>query len=227
VRVRHCTLVPGWSLGPDRTPALPGAPSLLVVTEGTRAVVERSILGPVLSGPDAKVRIVDSIVDAGSAVNHAVFGPPPRWAAPLVVENATVLGQVHVGTIELASNTLFLARPGAMGDLPVEARRVQQGCVRFSYVPPRSRTPRRFQCVPRRVEDDPRVRPVPLSTRYGDPAYGLLPARAAGAVRRGADDEDEIGAFHLLHISRREAHLRARVEEYLRFGLEAGVFMIP
>jgi hypothetical protein len=227
VRVRHCTLVPGWSLGPDHAPALPGAPSLLVVTEGTRTVVERSVLGPVLSGPDAKVRIADCIVDAGSAVNHAVFGAPPRWAAPLVVEDATVLGQVHVGTIELASNTLFLARTGATGDLPVEARRVQQGCVRFSYVPPGSRTPRRFQCVPRRVADDARVRPVPLSVRYGDPAYALLPARAAAAVRRGADDEDEIGAFHLLHLSRREAHLRARVEEYLRFGLEAGVFMIP
>jgi hypothetical protein len=30
--IRHCTLVPGLRLGPDRTPALPGAPSLLVLT---------------------------------------------------------------------------------------------------------------------------------------------------------------------------------------------------
>lgn len=227
VRIRHCTLVPGWSLGPDGTPALPGAPSLLVVTEGTRVEVERSILGPVLAGPDARVRIRDSIVDAGRPTNHACLGPPPLWGAPLSAESATIVGQVHAAALELVSNTLFLARRGALGDLPVEARRVQEGCVRFSYVPPGSRTPRRFQCVPRRDEDDPRVRPSPLSTRYGDPAYALVPARAADAVRRGADDEDEMGAFHLLHLSRREAHLRARVEEYLRFGLEAGVFMIP
>ncbi|HEU0012788.1 MAG TPA: hypothetical protein VFQ45_03855 [Longimicrobium sp.] len=227
LRIRHCTLVPGWRLGPDRAPALPGAPSLLVVTEGTRVEVERSVLGPVMAGPDARVAIRDSVVDAGSAVNHAFGGPPPRWGAPLTVENATVLGRVRAGRLELASNTLFLARPGAAGGPPVHARRVQEGCVRFSYVPPGSRTPRRFQCVPRRVEDDPRVRPAPLSTRYGDPAYALLPADAADAVRRGADDEDEMGAFHLLHLSRREAHLRARVEEYLRFGLDAGVFMIP
>jgi hypothetical protein len=33
-----------------------------------------------------------------------------------------------------------------------------------------------------------------------------------------------MGAFHDLLEPQREAHLRARVEEYLRFGLEAGIF---
>ena len=41
-------------------------------------------------------------------------------------------------------------------------------------------------------------------------------------IRTGADDESEMGAFHLLHAPQREANLRIRLEEYLRFSLEAG-----
>ena len=33
-----------------------------------------------------------------------------------------------------------------------------------------------------------------------------------------------MGAYHLLFQPQREANLRIRLEEYLRFGLEAGVF---
>jgi hypothetical protein len=106
----------------------------------------------------------------------------------------------------------------------VLARRRQEGCARFCYIPPRSRTPRRFQCVPATEAEDGRVRPWPASTRYGDPRYAQLPPGTPAAIRRGSSDEDEIGVFHHLYLSRREAHLRARLDEYLRFGLEAGVF---
>jgi hypothetical protein len=43
-------------------------------------------------------------------------------------------------------------------------------------------------------------------------------------VRRGADDESEMGAFHHLFQPQRETNVRIRLDEYLRFGLEAGVF---
>jgi hypothetical protein len=33
-----------------------------------------------------------------------------------------------------------------------------------------------------------------------------------------------MGVFHDLFQPQREAYLRARLQEYLRFGLEAGVF---
>jgi hypothetical protein len=42
-------------------------------------------------------------------------------------------------------------------------------------------------------------------------------------VRRGADDEAEMGVFRHLHQPQREAYLRARLDDYLRFGLEAGL----
>lgn len=227
LHVRHCTLVPGRSLRWDRVPQSPGATSLEVGASGTEVRVERSVVGPVQAAMDARVRFTDSVVDATRGDLVAYSGPGGTWGAPLRVESCTVVGRVRADALELASNTLFLADPGAGGERPVETRRTQEGCVRFSYLPPGSRTPRRFQCQPRQAEDDARVRPTPLSTRYGEPAYALLPARAPDAVRRGADDEGEMGALHLFHLSRREAHLRARLEEYLRFGLEAGVFFIP
>ena len=42
--------------------------------------------------------------------------------------------------------------------------------------------------------------------------------------RTGADDEAEMGAFHDLFQPQRESNIRLRLREYLRFGLEAGVF---
>jgi hypothetical protein len=225
--VRHCTLAPGLALGWNGAPEKPGKPSLKVSAAGTELRVERSITGAVQAGLDARVRITDSIVDANGGGSLAYGGAAAAdWGAPLTLENVTVIGRVRADALVLVSNTLLLADPIA-GGRPVEARRTQEGCIRFSYVPPGSRTPRRFQCRPDGGEDDAKVRPSPLSTRAADPEYALLPAHAPSAVRRGADDEGEMGAFHLTQLPRREAHLRTRLEEYLRFGLEAGVFLIP
>jgi hypothetical protein len=92
--------------------------------------------------------------------------------------------------------------------------------VRFSYVPPGSRTPRRFDCA----GDDPAHRPQHTSLRYGDPGYAQLRRSTHDAVRTGADDESEMGATHELHQPQRETNLRLRLDEYLRYGLEAGFF---
>lgn len=225
--VRHCTLVPGRALAWHGAPVSPGAASLEVTAAGTELRVDRSIVGAVTAGLDGRAKISDSIVDANAVDAPAYTGvAPTNWGAPLTLKNVTVIGRVFADALELVSNTLLLARAAAPAR-PVEARRTQEGCVRFSYVPPGSRTPRRFQCRPADGQDDARVRPSPLSTGVADPEYALLPANAPSDVRRGADDEGEMGAFHLTQLPRREAHLRTRLEEYLRFGLEAGVFFIP
>jgi hypothetical protein len=96
--------------------------------------------------------------------------------------------------------------------------------MRFSYVPLGSRTPRRFRCQPQRASDAARVVPVLMSSRYGHPDYCQLADFTSVLIREGADDESELGAFHHLYLPRREAHLRVRLDEQLRFGLEAGVF---
>ena len=230
LRVRHCTLVPGRALNPDGTPVSPGLPSLVARAAGTRVTVEHSLTGGIRAVLDARVHVSDSVVDA-TALDGVAFAAPDGagFGATLVADDATVVGKVKADALERVSNTILLATVGAGDDAdvwpgPVLARRRQTGCVRFSYVPPRSRTPRRFQCQPPREGEDARVRPAPISRRYGDPWYALLPGRAPPAIRRGADDESEMGVFHDLHLPRREAHLRARIDEFLRFGLEAGLF---
>jgi len=40
---------------------------------------------------------------------------------------------------------------------------------------------------------------------------------------KGADDEAEMGVFHHVMQPQREANLRSSLDEYLRFGLEAGI----
>jgi hypothetical protein len=68
------------------------------------------------------------------------------------------------------------------------------------------------------------VRPRFTSLRYGDPGYCQLTLDTAPEIRRGAEDESEMGAFSSLKQPQREDGLRIRLDEYLRVGLEAGIF---
>ena len=80
------------------------------------------------------------------------------------------------------------------------------------------------RCQPANIDDAARVRPVFTSLRYGDAGYCQLGRNCAVEITRGADDQAELGAFHGLYQPQRVANLRAALDEYLRFGLEAGIF---
>jgi hypothetical protein len=203
--IRHCTLLP-----------TPGTPSLVVRGANTTVEVADAILGPVRAPLDARVRLRSAILDAGDDTAAAYTDlAGTGFGSPLRAEETTVLGRVRTDLLELASNSLFLGT--------VTARRRQEGCARFSYLSPGSLTPRRFRCQPATGADAAGVRPIFTSTRFGAPGYFQLSDRSAPEILRGADDESELGAFHDLFLPQREAHLRARLDEYLRFGLEAGV----
>ena len=60
--------------------------------------------------------------------------------------------------------------------------------------------------------------------RASHPAYGQLRLATPDEIRRGASDESEMGVYHHLFQPQRETNLRIRLDEYLRFGLEAGLF---
>ena len=68
-----------------------------------------------------------------------------------------------------------------------------------------------------------RVRPQFTSMRYGTPAYAQLALTCADEIRRGADDESEMGAFHDLFQPQRDANLRARLDEYTPAGMDVGI----
>lgn len=226
--LRDCTLVPGLSRLPDGSPATPEAPSLVIDHPFTTVRLERCVVGPLHSVADADVtfELSECIVDASSpdrfAHAAAVGGGS---AAQAVFRDCTIIGKVHARLLQLVSNTLFFARRADADPpitAPVLADRRQEGCVRFSYVPPGSITPRRHRCVPDAANPD--VLPHFTSLRYGDPGYAQLRSSTSAVIRTGADDEGEMGVMHSLYQPQREANLRIRLDEYLRFGLQAGLF---
>ncbi len=209
VLIQHATLAPG-------TPGA-NAPSLIVEPEAARLTVSRAILGAVQTAAEAQASWSDAILDASNdaAVAYAgLDGTSP--GAPLTVARCSVCGEVRTAELTLAENSLFLD--------PVTATRRQAGCVRFSYVAPGSRTPRRFHCQPTDETTAAQLRPQFTSLRHGDPGYFQLTLDTPTEIRRGADDESEMGAFASLRQPQREDALRIRLAEYLRVGLEAGIF---
>ncbi len=230
LELHHMTLVPGIALAADGTPTS-SDPSLVVRSWAASVRIDRSIVGGLRADRDARVVVSDGIVDATGETEIAFAAPTDAddFGGALTLEQATVIGRIKANSLPLVSNTILLADVPEGADPadwpgPVVARRRQEGCVRFSFVPARSRTPRRYRCMPERESEADRLEPVLTSSRYGDPGYCQLANRTSSLVREGADDESELGAFHHLFLPRREAHLRTRLDEHLRFGLEAGVF---
>jgi hypothetical protein len=74
-----------------------------------------------------------------------------------------------------------------------------------------------------RLRERERVRPQFNSIRYGTPTYCQLANTCAEEIKRGADDESEMGAFHDLFQPQRAANLRARLDEFMPAGMEAGI----
>lgn len=123
------------------------------------------------------------------------------------IDGSTVFGATAARTLT-ASNSI-------LGGRVVVGHR-QEGCIRFCSVAPGSQTPRRYHVT--------EAAPTYTSARPGDPAFGQLAADCPVAVTSGAEDGGELGVFHVLQQSVRIANLRSQLDQYLRFGLEAGVF---
>ncbi|HEX5606795.1 MAG TPA: hypothetical protein VFY96_09790 [Candidatus Binatia bacterium] len=216
LRLRHCTIVPQLTVSNDSPPALT-QPRISLEAPNTNIEIDHSIVGAIRAAAGADVAISHSIVDAAAQTEVAYAGiSSGHPGAPLSIENSTIIGSVFTQTVQLASNTIFVSA--------VRAERLQQGCMRFSFVPPGSRVPRMHRCQPAASGDAVRVRPVFSSLRLGDADYCQLSGQCPLEIRSGADDGAEMGAFHDLYQPQREANLRAALDEYLRFGLEAGIF---
>jgi hypothetical protein len=208
-------------------------PSLFIDHTRARVCVEHSILGAISVEADevqaepVGLQISDSILDAtGSELAALDSSTLPIAYAALSIARSTVIGEIHTHEIGLAENCIFNGK--------VRVARRQPGCVRFSYVAPGSRTPRRYECQPdlvtaglgadcEKMREALRVRPLFDSTRYGPPDYCRLAEDCADEIKRGADDESEMGAFHDLYQPQRAANLRARLDEYTPAGMEVGI----
>jgi len=211
VTLRHCSLVPGKG-------------GIAHTGSGTDLELSlyRCLSGPLRSNrPLAAVVLRDCLIDGEGGLAIDIDD------SPLTVSASTLLGTTAAGRLE-AGNSLF--------DGLVDIACRQEGCVRYSYLPPKSATPRRHRCQPDLVMTDlpaadaareaTRVTPAFTSTRFATPAYGQLTRSTAREIRTGADNGAEMGVWNLLQQPQREANLSLALDEYLRFGLEAAAIFV-
>jgi hypothetical protein len=243
--LQHCTVVPGRMLSLNGDPVFPDRDSLTVAvgSEEMSVTIRKSIVGTIrMPAESSCLAIEDSVVQALSTpdaeIQYAIAaddrGDEP--GPPMTIERTTVFGPVYAKQLIRASEVIFTSK--------VTTRRQQEGCVRFSYVPAGSLTPQRYHCQPdkalareaQQLERDltaieeglvrSRLRPYFTSRRYGEPGYAQLRRSTAEEIRTGAENGSEMGAFSHLKQPQREANLRTRLEEYLPFGLEAGLIFV-
>ena len=188
---------------------------------GLSIVLRRSIAGTLSAATTvSSLELSDSVLLG----NPAAITLP---GAALSAQGSSVLGTTSVRTAD-ASDSIF--------DLALSAEQHQQGCIRYCYLAPGGQTPQPFRCQPRLALEgitDPaeqaairaRVRPSHVSLRFGAPGFALLRPDAPNELRTGAEDRAEVGVFHHLAHARRETRLRSVLGRYLRFGLEAGIFI--
>jgi hypothetical protein len=174
---------------------------------GLSIELTRAICGALTPGASSKsLHLTECIVD-GDVTDRDVR-----------VDASTVFGSTNAQTLH-ASNSILLGK--------VTTERRQEGCVRFSYLPFDSESPRRYRCQPDEAAQAVRVRPRFESVAFGEPAYAQLARACAPEIVNGADDEGEMGAWHFVQAPLRLRNLRVALDEYLRFGLEGGAFIVP
>ena len=211
LNVTHCTLVP------DK-----GGMSVESKNDQLNLTVTRSISGPIVLPKSVPfLRVEESIVDGAGANSISAS------STSVEIEKVTAFGPIYALKIE-GGNSIFT------GNLTVVRRQI--GCVRFSYVPDGSKTPRRFRCQPDLALEDTKpadkstikARLVPsfTSEQYGNYAYAQLSRTCAVEITAGADDGSEMGVFSFLRQPQRVSNLETSLDEYLRFGLEAGVIFV-
>ena len=229
VVLRHSTLVPGWSLEPECDPHSPEEPSIVLERTTACLQIEHSILGTIeVIGDEVGEDPLTSTSGTASSTPPATTARPcpPRTAAtrtPCCTRTAPPSSARSTPTpCEIAENSIFTGR------LHVARRGI--GCLRYSYVPTGSRTPRRHRCQPDLAGPSrrPRYGRCSRRQRYGTPCVRAVRRSGlpADEIRRGADDGAEMGAFHDLYRPQREDGLRARLAEYTPAGTDAGIFFV-
>jgi hypothetical protein len=204
--ISHC------AIAADR----PTSVSVDITNKSVEIDLERSIIGGLTAPPESALTVKDCIARAINCDGVAA------------IESSTVLGPANLHEISLVSECIFT------GSVNVERR--QSGCVRYSFLPSASQTPRRYHCQPDlALENIPaaqspaaeiRVTPVFTSEDYGDEGYAQLSVTCPAQISAGGEDGGEMGAFQFLHQGRREANIHLRLDEYLPFGLRAGIIYV-
>lgn len=203
VTIVHATLDPG---GVDADGGPLGPIVLSVESVVAELTIDSSITGPVVvtgSGLVERMTIRRSILHTTDPIGQPAALEQSRGA--LDIRGSTVIGQIRVH--QLDASELLCTEAILVDDL-------QSGCIRFSAFAPGGQVPRAYRTQP--VTD---ARSLFTSTRFGDPGYAQLSDQAPEDILRGGEDGIEIGAFSSLLNPIKLDSLRAKVDEFLPFGL--------
>lgn len=202
LRIVHCTFTPSNN-----------TPSLVINSPNTKTDIDKSIVSSLQIHIDSETIIKNTILDIldKDAIGYSSNGSETE-GGKLTIENATIIGKIFTQKIE-ASNSIFLSS--------ISVKRIQEGCIRFSYFP-ESIVPRSFRCQAQ--EGQLHIKPSFTSLVFSDAGYCQLSEFCPSEITQGADDESEMGVFHNLFQAQKTKNLRIRLNEYLPFGLEAGIF---
>lgn len=201
VTIRHCTLDPG-GVDAQNNPIRP----VTLVVEGAveHLVIDSSITGPIrLQAPGVveKLTVQDSIVQSIDPLVRAIDMP----GVFAEMFRTTVFGELNVNRLN-ASETLITGLANVTD--------TQNGCFRFSAALKQSRVPHPYESY--FIED---TNHFFTSRRFGQPGYAQLSQTAPAGLLSGAENGSEIGAFSSLLNPIRFDGLRAKVEEFMPFGL--------
>jgi hypothetical protein len=217
VVIRHCTLDPGGEQARQQPGACQAIPYVQLVVSGTvrELVIEASIVGPIREdktlspqGNIQKLDIRDSVVHS---IDAAQVPAITTELGQVDMQRVTVFGDVTV-------NRLFASEALIQG--LVRVTDTQHGCFRFSATneSPQKRLPSQFESH--------LFKPILpnhffVSRRFGDPGYAQLSETASPDILRGAEHGSEIGAFSSLLSPIKLDDLKAKVNEFMPFGLIA------
>ncbi len=222
----------------------------IVISSGNpelKVILDHCITGSIRAADTIdQLRIADSLIDGGKKELPALSGQVETEYGPAAeITRSTLFGAVSVREL-YSSETIFT------GEVNVE--RCQTGCMRFSYLTlpadtaVNPKTPPRYRCQPDleitaqeeklrqegeavdsasvRKQVSLRLAPHFESRQYGHPSYGQLSPTAPEQIRTGGENGSEMGAFNHLQQPQRQTNIRTALEEYLRSGLDAGIFYV-
>ncbi|HEX4274621.1 MAG TPA: hypothetical protein VHZ74_04670 [Bryobacteraceae bacterium] len=201
VTISRSTLDPGGidAAGNNISPV-----ALIVEGDIEQLTIDHSITGPIrLAGAGAVDSIVvqDSIVQSISPTVAAIDLPDTNAQ----MFRTTVFGEVNFD--RMYASEALIAGVATVTD-------TQDGCFRFGAAQTGSRLPHPYES--HFIDDIPHY----FSSRlFGHYAYAQLSQSAPGYLLRGAENGSEIGAYSSLLNPILLDSLRAKVDEYLPFGL--------
>lgn len=235
VRLAHTSLVPEAAEGDSASIEASVAGGGPAYDATLRVEIDHCIAGRLdFEDVRAELDVADSVVGAWPE------GEVTDWAAVAAsnvradIERSTLFGRVDLERLE-ADDTIFEGR--------VVVDRRQEGCVRFSYARRDSELPRTYRCQPFQAIDDARTpgatlteeerteiaqqnEPHLASRRWWNTALAYLRRSTPDSIRRGAEDGGEMGVWGALEQPEREASLRRVLDEQLRVGMHAGIFVM-